>query len=33
VTSHYVIDQSMISTCDIKLMHGGEAMQKPQDST
>ena len=30
VTSHYVIDQSMINIYDKKKMFGGEAMQNPR---
>ena len=33
VTSHYVIDQSLISICDVKKMFGCEAKDNPQDST
>jgi hypothetical protein len=33
VTSHYVIDQSMISNSEMKKTFGGEAKQNPPDST
>jgi len=33
MTSHYVIDQSMISICDMKKMLGGEAKNIPWDSS
>jgi len=33
VTSHYVIDKSMISISDMKKILGGEANQNPRDST
>jgi len=33
VTSHYIIDQSMISICDTKKMLGGEVKQNPLDFT
>ena len=33
MTSHYVIDQSMVSICDVKKMLGGEVKQNPLDST
>ena len=32
VTSLYVVDQSMISICDIKKMLGGDAKLNPLDS-
>ena len=33
MTSHYVIDQPIISISDIKKMFGGEAKHNPKDST
>ena len=33
MTSHYVIDQSVISILDVKKMLGDEAKHDPRDST
>ena len=33
MTPYYVINQSMITICDMKKMLGGEAKQNPRDST
>jgi hypothetical protein len=33
VTSHYVVDQSMIRICDMKKIFEGDAQQNPRDST
>jgi len=33
MTSHYVIDQSMISICVMQKLLGGEAKNNPRDST
>lgn len=33
MTSHYLINQSMISICDIKKILGSETKQNPHDST
>ena len=33
MTPYYVINQSMITICDMKKMLGGEAKQNPLDST
>ena len=32
VTSHYVIDQSMISICEMQTLLGGKAKQNPRVS-
>jgi hypothetical protein len=33
VTVHYVIDQAMISNCDVEKMLGGDTKYNPLDST